>query len=79
MSIVPGRYLRREAAAARAARQRGDGVYTAAWSFEPRNRRQLRAILPAVGEIIAAVEKEGWVHVETEQLFSNVFLHFIRA
>jgi len=79
MSVVPGRYLRREAAQARSAHSKGELTYTAAWSFEPRTRKQLRQILPGIGEIIAAVEREGWIHVDTQQLFSSVLLHFVQA
>lgn len=71
--------MRREVASARAAWQRGDSEYATIWSFEPRNQRQVQTVLAAVGEIIAAVEREGWVHVDTTQLFGQVGLHFERG
>lgn len=53
-------------------------AYTSVWSFEPKNQRQVRVVMAAVGEIIAAVEREGWLHVDSDQFFSNVYMHFVR-
>lgn len=78
MTVMKGKYLREFTAQARAAYKNGDQMFATGMHVEPHGMRRPDRLLVGLREAVAAIENEGWVHIETRNLITSIQLLFAR-
>jgi hypothetical protein len=79
MSVTKGRHLRQFAAEARTAHAAGETTFVTGMELTRSGIVRPDRALRGLREVIAAVEKEGWQHVDTRQILTEVEIYFVRA
>ncbi|MGW7582377.1 hypothetical protein ACWGKU_15270 [Kitasatospora sp. NPDC054768] len=77
--VMKGRYLRQFAAEAREAREQGEQYFVTGVELSRAGMIRPDRALKGLDEVIEAVERVGWRHVDTQQVLTRFTLYFVRT